>query len=229
MTTFDLFRRASIPAAAVALLSLAACSGTPDPVAAPTATVTVTETAATGAPAPADSPAAGTPDASETPGAPAGNGVADPTADDSRPPISAANPPVFGGVFQSDPGHDFTKGISPSRDGVVRAQLRTMTDANVVEYVPVKWVKEVGGSTAGHFEGPPEGDGLAFAAPIAKGVVFLSAVGCDGKDQTINSSYVGTQRCSRDKLISRADKGDMYALVTVQGRQIVKVVEIYAA
>ncbi len=104
-----------------------------------------------------------------------------------------------------------------------------MNDANVAEYVPVRWVPEYGGSTSGRFEGPPEGDVTAFAAPIAQNVVFLSAVGCDGKDQTINSSYVGTQRCSRDRLISRADKGGLYALITVKNRQIVKVVEIYTS
>ncbi|MEW9529588.1 hypothetical protein [Microbispora sp. NPDC049125] len=206
------------PAAAVALLSLAACSGTAGSAAAPTATVTVTV-----------SPSAAAPAATSTAPATAPTSpVADPPGDDTRPPISAATPPIFGGVFQSDPGHDFTRGISPSRDGILRGLMRTMQDANVVEYVPVRWVKDASGQTAGHFEGPPEGDGMAFAAPIAPDVVFLSAVGCDGKDQTIDSSYVGTERCSRDKLIRRADGGKLYALITAKGGQIVKVVEIYA-
>jgi hypothetical protein len=209
------------PAAAVALLSLAACSGTAGSAAAPTATVTVTVSPSAAAP----TATSAMPDAATTP-SPAP--VADPPGDDTRPPISAATPPIFGGVFQSDPGHDFTKGISPSRDGVLRGQMRTMQDANVVEYVPVRWVRDASGATAGHFEGPPEGDAMAFAAAIASDVVFLSAVGCDGKDQTIDSSYVGTERCSRDKLIRRADGGKLYALITAKGGRIVKVVEIYA-
>ncbi|ETK37958.1 hypothetical protein [Microbispora sp. ATCC PTA-5024] len=221
MTTFDLFRRAGVPAAAVALFSLAACSGTAGSAAGPTATVTVTATPA--APAESSAPAAPTPSVSAAPSVP----VADPTGDDKWPPISDKTPPVFGGVFQSDPGHDFTRGISPSRDGVLRGELRTMQDANVVEYVPVRFVRDVGGQTTGHFEGPPEGDAMAFAAQIDKNVVFLSAVGCDGNDQTINGDYVGTQRCSRNKLILRADKGELYALITVKGGHIVKVVEIY--
>ncbi len=224
MTTFDLFRRAAVPAAAaVALLSLSACSGEAGSPVAATATVTVTATPAEpSAEAPSEEP--------EGSASPSAEPVAQPAEEDEeRQPISDKTPAVFGEVFQSDPGHDFTKGISPSRDGVLRGEMRAMNDANVAEYVPVRWVPEYGGSTSGRFEGPPEGDVTAFAAPIAQNVVFLSAVGCDGKDQTINSSYVGTQRCSRDRLISRADKGGLYALITVKNRQIVKVVEIYTS
>ncbi|WP_055483475.1 hypothetical protein [Sphaerimonospora mesophila] len=226
MTTFDLFRRAAVPAAAaVALLSLSACSGEAGSPVAATATVTVTATPAEpSAEAPSEAPEE--PEGSASPSA---EPVAQPAEDEERQPISDKTPAVFGEVFQSDPGHDFTKGISPSRDGVLRGEMRAMNDANVAEYVPVRWVPEYGGSTSGRFEGPPEGDVTAFAAPIAQNVVFLSAVGCDGKDQTINSSYVGTQRCSRDRLISRADKGGLYALITVKNRQIVKVVEIYTS
>ncbi|MEZ0071038.1 hypothetical protein [Planotetraspora sp. GP83] len=229
MTTFDLFRRVGVPAAtAVALLSLAACSGGAGTPPAPAATVTVTASPSA-VESPAATPTDGSTGQTATPSPSASSRpVADPAEDDNWPPISGKTPPVFGEIFQSDPGHDFTKGISPSRDGVLRGRIRTMQDANVAEYVPIKWVKETGGSTNGHFEGPPEGDAMAFAAPIAKSVVFLSAVGCDGNDQTINNSYVGTQRCPRAKLVTRAAKGDVRALITVKSGQIVKVVEIYA-
>ncbi|GIH71580.1 hypothetical protein [Sphaerimonospora thailandensis] len=231
MTTFDLFRRAAVPAAAaVTLLSLAACSGA-DGSPAPAVTVTVTATPSEQPAEPSAEPSAEAP----TEGTPAPEGsaspgpAAQPTEDDERPPISAKTPPIHGEVIQSDPGHDFTKGIGPSRDGIVRGEMRAMQDANVAEYVPVRFVREYGGSTTGHFEGPPEGDVTAFAAPIAKDVVFLSAAGCDGKDQTIDGNYLGTQRCSRDRLVSLTDKGGLYALITVKNRQIVKVVQIYAA
>lgn len=218
MTAFDLFRRAAVvPAtAAVALVVSAACSGE-STTSAPAATVTVTATPEE-TPDPFDGPVS---DAS--PSAEPGE------ADEERLPISAKTPPVFGEVLQTDPGHDFTRGIGPSRDGVVRGEMRAMADANVAEYVPVRWVPEYGGPTSGRFEGPPEGDATAFAAPIADDVVFLSAVGCDGKDQTIDSGYLGTERCSRDRLISMTDKGGLYALITVKGRQIVKVVQIYTS
>ncbi|WP_169946026.1 hypothetical protein [Microbispora sp. H11081] len=228
MTTFALIRRAGVPAAAVALLSLTACSGASGTSASPTVTATVTVTAPASPaepsadPAAAESPAADAPTGSAATPAPSRPGKA-------GPPITDATPAPFGGTIQSDPGHDFTKGLSPSSNGVVRAQLVAMHDENVAEYRPVKFVKEYGGSTTGHFEGPPEGDVTAFAAPIAKNVTFLSAVGCDGKDQTIDSRYLGTQRCSRDTLVLRADKGDLWALVTVDGGQIVKVTEIYVA
>jgi hypothetical protein len=214
VTTFNLLRWASVPAATIALFSLAACSGG-ESTAAPRATVTVTAT-------PSAAETTADPSAGSTP-------VAEPTEEDERPPISATPPPIFGDAFQSDPGHDFTKGISPSRDGILRGQLRTMQDANVAEYVPVRRIGGAPGQTGVHFEGPQEGDITAFAAPIAENVVFLSAIGCDGKDQTINDQYLGTQTCSRDQLISRADKGDLYALITVKGSEIVKVAEIYTS
>ncbi|WP_157529912.1 hypothetical protein [Microtetraspora niveoalba] len=223
-TTFGAFRRVGVPVAiAVSALSLAACSGSSGADAAPTATVTVTAP-----PSPSEEPSGtAAPDASPSASEPTSTAVFDDPADDDWPPITDKNPPVFGEQFQSDPGHDFTKGISPSRDGVIRAELRTMQDANVAEYVPIKFVKDPS-SGQGRFEGPAKGDAMAFAAPIAKNAVFLSAVGCDGKDQTINNQYVGTQSCSRDTLISRAVKGGLYALVTVKNHQIAKVVEIYA-
>lgn len=203
------------------MLSLTACSGASGTSAAPTVTTTVTVTAA---PSPAEPSAA----ASDAPAA-AGTTPSPRKTGKAGPPITDKTPSPFGETLQSDPGHDFTKGLSPSSDGVVRGQLVAMHDANVAEYRPIKFVKEYGGTTNGHFEGPPEGDVMAFAAPIAKDVVFYSAVGCDGDDQTINGEYLGTERCPRDKLILRTDKGDLRALITVRGGQIVEVREIYAA
>ncbi|GAB3146707.1 hypothetical protein GCM10027161_40960 [Microbispora hainanensis] len=195
-----------------------------------TATVTVTAPASPAEPS-ADPAASETPAADTPTDTPTDSATAAPTRKPVKagPPITDKTPAPFGGTIQSDPKHDFTKGLSPSSDGVVRGQLVAMHDENVAEYRPVKFVKEYGGSTTGHFEGPPEGDVTAFAAPIAGNVVFLSAVGCDGKDQTIDGAYLGTERCSRDKLVLRADKGDLRALITVKGGQIVKVTEIYAA
>lgn len=220
MTISDLFWRAGITAAV--LISLAGCSEKTE--AAPAATVTVTAPPPS---SPAPATASASPPAATPATSPSGGAVFDSAEDDSWPPISDKAPPIFGTVFQSDPGHDFTRGISPSRDGIVRGELRTMQAADVAEYVPVKWVKDVSGATAGHFEGPQEGDVMAFAAPFAKKVDFRSAVGCDGKDVTINGDGVGTERCSRDTLISRSDKGGLFALITVKAGQIIKVVQIY--
>jgi len=204
--------RGSAPAAALAaLLSLTACSGGGGATAAPTVTVTVTAYPSAGA---ADDAVTPTPTApSPSPGGEWG------------PPLSGQEPPIFGTTFQTDPGHDFSKGVSPSRDGIVRGRLRTMLDADVAEYVPVRWVENPTGR--GRFEEPPEGDATVFAAPIHPGVVFLSAYGCTGGDQTINDRYVGTEPCSRDQLISRIENSELYALITVSGARIVKVVEIY--
>jgi hypothetical protein len=226
VTTFDLFRRAGVAAAVlVSLASLAACSGKTEAAPAATESVTASPSAAASSPTPAGS---ATPSAAPTPAAsPSRAPVFDSAEDDDWPPISDKTPPIFGTVFQSDPGHDFTRGISPSRDGIVRAELRTMQAEDVVEYVPVKWVKDTNGQTAGHFEGPPEGDVTAWAAPFAKNVVFLSALGCKGGDVTIDGKGLGTERCSRDRLISQADESGLFALVTVKRSQIVKVVQIY--
>lgn len=228
MTTFDLFRRGAVPAVAVTLLSLTACSSASGTSASPTVTATVTVTAPASPAEPSADPAASDTPAADTP---TDSATTAPTRKPVKagPPITDKTPAPFGGTIQSDPDHDFTKGLSPSSDGVVRGQLVAMHDENVAEYRPIKFVKEYGGSTTGHFEGPPEGDVTAFAAPIAANVVFLSAVGCDGKDQTIDGDYLGTERCSRDKLVLRADKGDLRALITVKGGQIVKVTEIYSS
>ncbi|MBO3752326.1 hypothetical protein J5X84_40235 [Streptosporangiaceae bacterium NEAU-GS5] len=220
MTTFAFVRRAAL---ALCVVPLAAC-GSGGATAAPEVTVTVTATPSAGG---ASAAAVSSPEASSAatprPSAAASQPVLDSPDDDDWPVISGAKPEIFGAQFQADPGHDFTKGISPSRDGVIRAELRTMQDQNVVEYVPVKWAKD-------HWVAPPEGDAMAYAAAISSSVDFRSAIGCGSKeDQTINGEYLGTERCSRDKLISRAVKGRLYALVTITSGRVQKVVEIYTA
>ncbi|GAA1020538.1 hypothetical protein Aple_078480 [Acrocarpospora pleiomorpha] len=215
MTTY--FRQAAL---AVAVLSLAACSGTE--AAAPTATVTVT--ASTTPPATVTAtPAAATPSplASPSPTEPPGNQVFEPSEEyDQSDVIGAKQPKIKGAKFQFDPGHDFTKRISPSADGILRGRFVTMQDGDTAEYVPVRW-------DGGTFVGPKEGDVTAYAAPLAPGVVYLSATGCTGNDQTINGDGLGTERCTRARLAEHAREGRLTALITVANGQVTKVVEIY--
>ncbi|MCT9932282.1 hypothetical protein N5079_18945 [Planotetraspora sp. A-T 1434] len=134
-------------------------------------------------------------------------------------------PKVFGTSFQTDPKHDFTKGISPRHDGILRGWV-THYSGGVAEYTPIKWVKDKTGNTEGHFAGPPEGDVTAYASPISAKVAFYSATGCKGTDVTADNKSLGTKRCSRKVLISRlADKRP--ALITVYQGKIVKFQEIY--
>ncbi len=133
-------------------------------------------------------------------------------------------PKVFGTSFQADPGHDFTKHLTPRHNGILRGRITHVRRKGVAEYVPVKWVR--GRHTPGHFVGPKEGDVTAYAAPIAKDVVFLSVTGCRDRGLTVKRS-LGTKRCSRALLIKRAKKGGRPSMIwTVRGK-IVKVVEIY--
>ncbi|GIH28605.1 hypothetical protein Aph01nite_69150 [Acrocarpospora phusangensis] len=206
---------------AVAVLSLAACSGTE--AAAPAATVTVTAPAPSG-PAtvtatPAAEPTPGSTTA-QTTSAPPGS-VTEPSDDyDQTDVIGPKQPAIQGAKFQFDPGHDFTKRISPSSDGILRGRFVTMQDGDTAEYVPVRW-------EGGTFVGPAEGDSTAYAARLAPGVVYLSATGCTGNDQTINDDALGTERCTRARLAEHAAQGRLTAMITVRNGQITKVVEIY--
>ncbi|WP_459804766.1 hypothetical protein [Herbidospora sp. RD11066] len=206
------FRRALL---ALAVLPLAACSSTPEAAApAPAVTVTVTETATPPAPEVTDTATgeATTPAESATP-------TQSPkvSADvDKEDPISGKIPKIKAAKFQYDEGHDFTA-VSPSADGVLRGRLISWGD-DEARYVPVRYA-------GGDFVGP-EG-GMTYAAPLAPDVVFLSAVGCKGDDQTINSASLGTEPCPRDRLVELAGQGEPTALITVKSGQIVKVVEIY--
>ncbi|WP_204050184.1 hypothetical protein [Microbispora siamensis] len=137
-----------------------------------------------------------------------------------------ATPKAYGTSFQRDPHHDFTKHISPRHDGILRGWV-THYRSGVAEYEPIRWVKDKTGHTEGHFEGPPEGDVMAYASPVAKNVVFYSAIGCKGTTVTVTNGGLGSKRCSRSELISRMKNVHHPALITVYRGKIVKVQEIY--
>ncbi|GLX97020.1 hypothetical protein [Herbidospora sp. NBRC 101105] len=202
------FRRALL---ALAVLPIAACSSPAETAApAPTVTATVTETVTPPAPQPTETVAEPTESAApaQTPQV---------SADvDKEDPISARIPKIKSAKFQYDEGHDFNQ-MSPSADGVLRGRIVSL-DGDEARYVPVRYA-------GGDFVGP-EG-GMTYAAPIASDVVFLSAVGCKGDDQTINSAALGTEKCPRERLLELAAQGEPTSLITVKSGQIVKVVEIY--
>ncbi|MFI6297366.1 hypothetical protein ACIBEJ_37635 [Nonomuraea sp. NPDC050790] len=136
-------------------------------------------------------------------------------------------PKIFGTTFQADPGHDFTKGVHSRRDGILRGWI-THVSGDKAEYEPIKWKK--GTHTEGHFVGPPEGDVMAYASPIAKNVTYLSAFGCKASMQnmTVNRrTGLGNKSCSRPVLVKRAKQYERPALITVYKGKIVRVQEIY--
>lgn len=152
----------------------------------------------------------------------AASGVAAQAAAPARKP-----PKIFGTTFQSDPGHDFTKRIHSRRDGILRGWITDVRDG-VAEYEPIRWKK--GARTEGHFVGPPEGDVRAYASPIAKDVVFLSALGCGQRMTEVTADRrtgLGSKRCPRADLIKRAERGERPSLITVHRGRIVKVQEIF--
>ncbi|WP_231619198.1 hypothetical protein [Nonomuraea sp. SBT364] len=135
-------------------------------------------------------------------------------------------PKIFGTTFQADPGHDFTKRIRSRHNGILRGWI-THVRGSVAEYEPIKWKK--GTVTEGRFTGPPEGDVRAYASPIARNVLFLSAVGCGSAmtSLTVNGKGLGAKRCSRADLIKRSKRGERPALITVHKGTIVQVQEIF--
>ncbi|WP_406674643.1 hypothetical protein WBK31_09340 [Nonomuraea sp. N2-4H] len=136
-------------------------------------------------------------------------------------------PKIFGTTFQSDPKHDFTKGIHSRRNGILRGRI-THIRGNVAEYEPVKW--KPAKHTEGYFVGPPEGNVMAYASPIAKDVIYLSAFGCKssmGELTTTRNSSLGSKRCSRSTLIKRHRRTPIPSLITVYKGKIVKVQEIF--
>jgi hypothetical protein len=140
---------------------------------------------------------------------------------------SYKKPKVFGTSFQPDPGHDFTKHIHSRHDGILRGWI-TYVHGGAAEYEPIKWKKDT--HTEGYFVGPPEGDVTAYASPIAKDVVFLSAYGCKTSmgDMTVSrSTGLGAKKCSRSVLIKRHGHQGHAALITVYKGKIVQVQEIY--
>jgi hypothetical protein len=136
-------------------------------------------------------------------------------------------PKTFGTSFQADPKHDFTKRIRPRHNGILRGWI-TYVGGSVAEYEPIRWKK--GAVTEGQFVGPAEGDVRAYASPIAKNVVFLSAFGCGSKMTSLTvdgKTGLGAKRCSRADLIKRHKDGQRPALITVHQGKIVKVQEIF--
>lgn len=137
-------------------------------------------------------------------------------------------PKIFGTTFQPDPGHDFTKRPHSRRNGVLRGWITYVHAGGVAEYQPIRWKR--GKVTEGRFVGPPEGDVRVYASPIARNVVFLSALGCGQRMLRLTvdrRTGLGAKRCSRADLIKRAKKVKRPALITVHKGRIVKVQEIY--
>ncbi|MEU5867732.1 hypothetical protein ABZ815_41650 [Nonomuraea sp. NPDC047529] len=136
-------------------------------------------------------------------------------------------PAIFGTSFQADPGHDFTKGIHSRHNGILRGWI-TDVRGGVAEYEPIKWKRSK--QTEGYFVGPPEGDVTAYASPIAKDVVFLSAYGCKPEMAAMTvdrNTGLGAKRCPSSVLVKRHSKQRQPSLVTVYQGKIVKVQEIY--
>lgn len=137
-------------------------------------------------------------------------------------------PETFGTSFQADPGHDFTKGLHPRRDGILRGWITHVRKDGTAEYAPIKWKRDK--YTEGYFVGPPEGDVTAYASPIAKKVVYLSAFGCSSRQSAMTvdrRTGLGSKSCSRSVLMKRSAKQQTPSLITVYKGQIVKVQEIY--
>ncbi|MEV6979944.1 hypothetical protein AB0M95_01575 [Sphaerisporangium sp. NPDC051017] len=136
-------------------------------------------------------------------------------------------PKVFGTTFQADPGHDFTKHISPRHNGILRGWI-TYVSGTTAEYAPIKWKK--GKMTEGWFVGPPEGSTMAYSSRVSKKVVFLSAFGCKtelGELTVSRNTGLGAKQCSRSVLLKRHAEGGRPSLITVYRGEIVKVQEIY--
>ncbi|GIH76896.1 hypothetical protein Plo01_33250 [Planobispora longispora] len=136
-------------------------------------------------------------------------------------------PKIFGKTFQPDPGHDFSKKIHSRKDGILRGWI-THVRRGTAEYEPIRW--KPGKHTEGRFVGPPEGDVMAYASPVAADVVFLSAFGCGANMAgfTVDrNTGLGNKRCSRKQLLARAAKHGQPSLITVYRGRIVKVQEIY--
>ncbi|MFG3438712.1 hypothetical protein ACGF0J_15815 [Nonomuraea sp. NPDC047897] len=132
-------------------------------------------------------------------------------------------PKIFGTTFQADPGHDFTQRIRSRRDGILRGRV-THVRGGVAEYEPIRWKR--GTRTEGRFVGPPEGDVMAYASRLSRGLVYLSALGCGkaGTDLTVDRAGLGVKRCPRSIVAERLRRP---ALITVRGGAVVKIQEIY--
>jgi hypothetical protein len=135
-------------------------------------------------------------------------------------------PKVYGTTFQADPGHDFTKGIKPRRDGILRGWI-THYQGGVAEYQPIKWVRGKHGDD-GRFAGPPEYVVMSYASKISGKAALYSKSGCKpvGHTVTVDKRGLGTKRCSRKTLVSHLKTGRIPAMITVHRGQIIKIQEI---
>ncbi|MEW9551618.1 hypothetical protein [Nonomuraea sp. NPDC050783] len=153
------------------------------------------------------------------------SGVAAQAASAASPRFKA--PKTFGTSFQADPEHDFTRRVHSRHDGILRGWI-TDVRGGVAEYEPIRWKRD--SHTEGYFVGPPEGDVTAYASPIARDVVFLSAYGCEqsgGRLTVGRKDGLGAKRCSASVLVKRHDRQRQPSLITVYRGRIVKVQEIY--
>lgn len=135
-------------------------------------------------------------------------------------------PKVYGTTFQADPKHDFTKGIKPRRNGILRGWV-SHYQGGIAEYQPIKWVRGKHGDD-GRFTGPAEGYVMAYASKISSTAVLYSKSGCKSVDLavTVDRRGLGNKRCSRKVLISHLKTGKIPAMITVYRGKIVKIQEI---
>jgi hypothetical protein len=136
-------------------------------------------------------------------------------------------PKVYGTQFQTDPHHDFTKGLSPRHDGILRGWVVYYHQGGVVEYKPIKWVRGRSGKD-GHFTGPSEYDVTAYASRVSGKAVLYGATGCktSGGRPTVDRRGLGTRLCSSKALLAHLKAGKIPALITVYHGLIVKIQEI---
>jgi len=147
---------------------------------------------------------------------------------------AAAKPPTpkpYGTSFQKDPEHDFTKGISPRHDGVLRGWVTSYhAKDRTAEYEPIKWVKG-GNGEPGRFVGPPEYDVLAYQSRVSPTAVLYSARNCGAANAankvTVDRHGLGTKRCGRKALLAHLKAERIPALITIRGGRIVRIQEIH--
>lgn len=144
---------------------------------------------------------------------------------------AAAKPPTpkpYGTSFQKDPKHDFTKGISPRHDGILRGWVTYYQAGNrTAEYEPIKWVKGRNGEK-GYFVGSPEYDLMAYKSRVSPKAVLYGARNCGAsKKATVDRHGLGTKRCGEKALIAHLKAERIPALITIRRGEIVRIQEIH--